>query len=84
LLADAGASFDERQGGGECQADKLVASGEAEEAQEQQRHRLSGHCHSGMARGALFLGAKFGPLLQLCAKEMRITLVGHSLGAGGC
>ena len=36
-----------------------------------------------MGRAALFLGRKLGPLLRpLHAEGMRVTLVGHSLGAG--
>jgi hypothetical protein len=78
----AGAPFDEEEAEGECRAPAASAKDEA--ADEAQRRRLSGHCHSGMARAALYLGAKFGPLLRpLYAQGMEVTLVGHSLGAGG-
>ena len=79
----AGEAFDQAQEG-DCHEQVLIASDEAEQAQARQRRRLSGHCHSGMGRAALFLGAKFGPLLRpLYAQGLRVTLVGHSLGAGG-
>lgn len=45
---------------------------------------LSGYCHCGMGRAAAYLGAKFAPLLlPLYHQGLRVTLVGHSLGAGG-
>ncbi|EFN52035.1 hypothetical protein CHLNCDRAFT_139223 [Chlorella variabilis] len=81
LLAT-GEAFDQALEG-DCHEQVLIASDEAEQAQARQRRRLSGHCHSGMGRAALFLGAKFGPLLRpLYAQGLRVTLVGHSLGAG--
>jgi hypothetical protein len=79
--ARAGTAFDDVQDQECCQPE--LAQGEAQAEQAQQRQRLSGHCHSGMARGALFLGAKFGALLRyLYERGLRVTLVGHSLGAG--
>lgn len=45
---------------------------------------LRGYCHCGMGRAAAYLGEKFGPLLlPLYQQGLRVTLVGHSLGAGG-
>lgn len=48
------------------------------------RRRLTGYCHSGMGRAALFLGRKFGALLrELCeGAGFQVALAGHSLGAG--
>ncbi|KAL4435196.1 hypothetical protein ABPG77_001878 [Micractinium sp. CCAP 211/92] len=44
---------------------------------------LRGYCHCGMGRAAAYLGEKFGPLLlPLYQQGLRVTLVGHSLGAG--
>ncbi len=60
-----------------------MASEAAEDGEQEESRRLSGHCHSGMGRGAMFLAGKFGAVLQLLAEQgLRVTLVGHSLGAG--
>ncbi len=48
------------------------------------RERLTGYCHSGMGKAALFLGRKFGRVLhELCVGAgWQVTTAGHSLGAG--
>lgn len=57
---------------------------DAEPAAAGRQPRLTGYCHSGMGRAALFLGRKFGTLLrEVCVGAgWRITTAGHSLGAG--
>ena len=77
-LCPAGEAFDAEEGDG------LAAPAGAAEPIEPCAARLSGSVHSGMGRGALYLGAKFGPLLRpLYDQGWKVTLVGHSLGAGG-
>ena len=66
-------------------SDDEGADGGGAAQQQQQQRWLTGYCHSGMGQGALFLGAKFAPLLHpLYCQGYQVSLVGHSLGAGKC